>query len=154
MNKQGLFMVKKKIKFNPYLLLILSFMGVVLVGSFLLSMPFAFNNNPNHEWCHVGSYLDAFFTSLAAMTLTGITTYPEGLANTLSLSGQIIVLVLVQIGGLGIVTFLTFFFAAITLASTEAFLDFGEGWVFPIPVSLLPSFFSRTSSISVIASGL
>ena len=85
-------------------------MGVVLVGSFLLSMPFAFNNNPNHEWCHVGSYLDAFFTSLAAMTLTGITTYPEGLANTLSLSGQIIVLVLVQIGGLGIVTFLTFFF--------------------------------------------
>ena len=77
-------MVKKKIKFNPYLLLILSFMGVVLVGSFLLSMPFAFNNNPNNEWCHVGSYLDAFFTSLAAMTLTGITTYPEGLANTLS----------------------------------------------------------------------
>ena len=73
-------------------------------------MPFAFNNNPNNEWCHVGSYLDAFFTSLAAMTLTGITTYPEGLANTLSLSGQIIVLVLVQIGGLGIVTFLTFFF--------------------------------------------
>ena len=85
-------------------------MGVVLVGSFLLSMPFAFNNNPNHEWCHVGSYLDAFFTSLAAMTLTGITTYPEGLANTLSLAGQIIVMILVQIGGLGIVTFLTFFF--------------------------------------------
>ena len=73
-------------------------------------MPFAFNNNPNNEWCHVGSYLDAFFTSLAAMTLTGITTYPEGLANTLSLAGQIIVLLLVQIGGLGIVTFLTFFF--------------------------------------------
>ena len=103
-------MVKKKIKFNPYLLLILAFLGVVLVGSFLLSMPFAFNNNPNNEWCHVGSYLDAFFTSLAAMTLTGITTYPEGLANTLSLAGQIIVLLLVQIGGLGIVTFLTFFF--------------------------------------------
>ena len=103
-------MVKKKLKVNPYLLLILAFLGVVLVGSFLLSMPFAFNNNPNNEWCHVGSYLDAFFTSLAAMTLTGVTTYPEGLANTLSISGQIIVLVLVQIGGLGIVTFLTFFF--------------------------------------------
>ncbi|MBQ6730384.1 MAG: hypothetical protein IJR08_00515 [Bacilli bacterium] len=103
-------MVRKKRQINPYLLLILAFLGFVLIGSLLLSMPFAFNNNPNNEWCHVGSYLDAFFTSLAAMTLTGVTTYPEGLANTLSLSGQIIVLVLVQIGGLGIVTFLTFFF--------------------------------------------
>ena len=103
-------MVRKRRQVNPYLLLVLAFLGFVLVGSFLLSMPFAFNNNPNHEWCHVGTYLDAFFTSLAAMTLTGVTTYPEGLANTLSISGQIIVLVLVQIGGLGIVTFLTFFF--------------------------------------------
>ena len=104
------FMVGKKRQVNPYLLLILAFLGFVFIGSFLLSMPFAFRNNPNNEWCHVGSYLDAFFTSLAAMTLTGITSYPEGLANTLSLAGQIIVLVLVQIGGLGIVTFLTFFF--------------------------------------------
>ena len=104
------FMVGKKRQINPYLLLILAFLGFVFIGSFLLSMPFAFRNNPNNEWCHVGSYLDAFFTSLAAMTLTGITSYPEGLANTLSLAGQIIVLVLVQIGGLGIVTFLTFFF--------------------------------------------
>ena len=103
-------MVRKSRQINPYLLLILAFLAFVLVGSFLLSMPFVFKDNPNNEWCHTGSYLDAFFTSLAAMTLTGITTYPEGLANTLSTAGQIIVLVLVQIGGLGIVTFLTFFF--------------------------------------------
>ena len=103
-------MVGKKSKFNPYLMLILAFLGFVLVGSLLLSMPFAFKDNPNHQWCKVGSYLDALFTSLASMTLTGVTTYPEGLANTLSIAGQIIVLVLVQIGGLGIVTFLTFVF--------------------------------------------
>ena len=103
-------MVKKKFKLNPYFLLIVSFLGFVLIGSFLLSMPFVFKHNDNHEWCHVGSYLDAFFTSLAAMTLTGITTYPEGLANTLNVAGQIIVIVLVQIGGLGIVTILTFIF--------------------------------------------
>ena len=98
----------KRFKLNPYLLLIVSFLAFALLGSFLLSMPFAFRDNPNNEWCHVGSYLDAFFTSLAAMTLTGVTTYPEGLANTLSIAGQIIVLVLVQTGGLGIVTILTF----------------------------------------------
>ena len=86
-------------------------MGMVLLGSFLLSMPFSFKDNHNNEWCHVGSYLDAFFTSLAAMTLTGVTTYPDGLANTLSGAGQIIVLVLVQIGGLGVVTILTFLFS-------------------------------------------
>ena len=101
-------MIKKKKTLNPYLLLIISFMMIVLLGSFLLSMPFSFRDNPNNEWCHVGTYLDAFFTSLAAMSLTGVTTYPEGLVNTLSGAGQAIVIILVQIGGLGVVTILTF----------------------------------------------
>ena len=83
----------------------------VLIGSFLLSMPFVFRDNPNHEWCHVGTYMDAFFTSLSAMSLTGVTTYPDGLVNTLNGVGQTIVLILVQIGGLGIVTILTFLFS-------------------------------------------
>ncbi len=104
-------MIKKSKTLNPYLLLIISFMIFVLIGSFLLSMPFVYRNNPNNEWCHVGTYMDAFFTSLSAMSLTGITTYPEGLAGTLNGAGQAIVLVLVQIGGLGIVTILTFLFS-------------------------------------------
>ena len=83
----------------------------VLIGSILLSMPFVFRDNPNHEWCHVGTYMDAFFTSLSAMSLTGVTTYPDGLVNTLNGVGQTIVLILVQIGGLGIVTILTFLFS-------------------------------------------
>ena len=103
-------MVKKQRHLNPYLLLILSFLGIVLIGSFLLSMPFSFKDNPTNEWCHVGNYLDAFFTALSAMSQTGVTTYPAGLADTLSIAGQIIVIVLVQIGGLGIVTILTFLF--------------------------------------------
>ena len=103
-------MIQRRTKFNPYLLLILSFLGLVFLGSFLLSMPWAFKDNPSHEWCHVGNYLDAFFTSLSAMSLTGVTTYPDGLVNTLSMGGQIVVIILVQIGGLGIVTILTFLF--------------------------------------------
>ena len=101
-------MVAKKFKLNPYLLLIVSFITIVLIGSFLLSMPWAFRNNPNGEWCHVGNYLDAFFTSLSSMSLTGVVTYPKGLADTLSFGGQMVVLFLMQIGGLGIVTILTF----------------------------------------------
>ena len=128
--------MSKKFKLNPYLLLIASFLGLVLIGSFLLSMPFAFKDNPHNEWCHVGSYLDAFFTSMAAMTLTGITTYPSGLADTLSLAGQIIVLVLVQTGGLGIVTILTFLFSIfrrrlqfkdrLMISQAISFNNFGE----------------------------
>ena len=86
-------------------------MGIVFLGSFILSTPFVFRDNPNYEWCHVGSYLDAFFTSLSAMSLTGLTTYPEGLVNTLNGFGQTVVIILVQIGGLGIVTILTFLFS-------------------------------------------
>ena len=104
-------MLIKKIKLNPYFLLIISFLTIVLLGSLLLSMPFVFKNNPNNEWCHVGNYLDAFFTSLSAMSLTGLTTYPEGLVDTLTAAGQIIVIVLMQIGGLGVVTILTFLFS-------------------------------------------
>ena len=126
----------KKFKLNPYLSLIVSFLLVALLGSFLLSMPFAFRNNPNNEWCHVGSYIDAFFTAISALTLTGVTTYPEGLANTLSVAGQIIVLVLVQTGGLGIVTILTFLFSIfkgrlqfkdrLMISQAISFNNFGE----------------------------
>lgn len=104
-------MIRKTRKLNPYLMLIISFMGIVLIGSFILSMPFVFRDNPKNEWCHVGTYLDAFFTSLSAMSLTGLTTYPEGLVNTLNGVGQTVVIILVQIGGLGIVTILTFLFS-------------------------------------------
>ena len=129
-------MIKKNKLLNPYLMLIISFLAIVLLGSFLLSMPFVFRNNPNNEWCHVGSYMDAFFTSLSAMSLTGLTTYPEGLVNTLSGAGQIIVMILVQIGGLGIVTILTFLFSIfrrklqfrdrLMISQAIAFNNFGE----------------------------
>ena len=129
-------MVRKNFKLNPYLLLIVSFLAITLVGSFLLCMPFAFRNNPNNEWCHVGNYMDALFTSLASMSLTGVCTYPGGLADTLSFAGQMIVLVLMQIGGLGIVTILTFIFTLfrrrmpfknrLLVSQAIAFNNFGE----------------------------
>ena len=129
-------MVKKQSQFNPYLLVVISFITITLIGSFLLCTPFVFRDNPNNEWCHVGSYLDALFTSLSAMSLTGVTTYPAGLSGTLSIAGQIIVLVLMQIGGLGIVTILTFvltlfrariqFKNRLLISQAIAFNNFGE----------------------------
>ena len=128
-------MIKKGLKLNPYLLLILSFLIIVLIGSFLLSMPFAYKDSAG-EWCHGGTYLDAFFTSLAAMSLTGVTTFQNGLKDTFSIGGLIIILVLIQIGGLGIVTILTFLFTLfrrklqfkdrLMISQAIAFNNFGE----------------------------
>ena len=129
-------MVRKHFQFNPYLLLIVSFLIITLIGSFLLCMPFVFRDNPNHEWCHVGNYMDALFTALGATSLTGLCTYPLGLADTLSFAGTLIVLILMQIGGLGIVTILTFvitlfrnriqFRNRLLISQAIAFNNFGE----------------------------
>lgn len=88
---------------SPYMLVILSFVGVILLGSFLLSLPFAHKDG---QW---GVYLDAFFHATSATCVTGLSTYVKGIGDELTLFGQIVVLVMIQIGGLGFITILTFF---------------------------------------------
>ena len=83
-------------------LLVLYFGGISLIGSALLSLPIA----------HVGSpvaYIDALFTSVSAITVTGLFT-----VNTPEYTrfGQLVILVLIQAGGLGIIAFTTLFLTA------------------------------------------
>lgn len=94
---------KKIRQVNPYLLVILSFLIVILIGSFLLIMPFA---RTSGTW---GNYIDSLFTSVSATCVTGLCTYSNGIGNELNLFGQIVVLLMIQIGGLGFITVLTFF---------------------------------------------
>ncbi len=98
MRKEG-----KSKPISPYLLVILSFLGVILFGSFLLTLPFAHKDG---QW---GIYIDSFFTSVSATCVTGLCTYVKGIGDELTLFGQIVTLVLIQIGGLGFITILTFF---------------------------------------------
>ena len=88
---------------SPYMLVILSFLGVILLGSFLLSLPFAHKDG---QW---GLYIDALFHSTSATCVTGLSTYVKGIGEELTLFGQIVILVMIQIGGLGFITILTFF---------------------------------------------
>ncbi len=84
---------------NPYRILALSFALVMLLGSFLLSLPIAVNEG------ETTSYVDALFTSVSCVSVTGLTTL-----NTYthwSIFGQVVMAVLIQIGGLGIMTFTT-----------------------------------------------
>lgn len=92
---------------SPYLLVILSFVGVILLGSFLLSLPFAHRDG---QW---GNYMDALFHATSATCVTGLSTYSLGIGGELTFFGQIVMLVMIQIGGLGFITILTFFVSLI-----------------------------------------
>ena len=94
---------KKLWQLNPYVLVILSFIVVILIGSVLLIMPFSQRDG---QW---GNYIDALFSAVSATCVTGLCTYLEGIGRQLTFVGQFIMLVMIQIGGLGFVTVLTFF---------------------------------------------
>ena len=88
---------------SPYLLVILSFIGVILFGSVLLTLPFAHKDG---QW---GQYMDSLFIATSATCVTGLSTYANGLGGELTLFGQVVVMVMIQIGGLGFITIFTFF---------------------------------------------
>ena len=105
-NKANMFEKKPKKKLhqlNPYVLVILSFVVVIFAGSLLLSMPFS---QTSGKW---GNYIDSLFSAVSATCVTGLCTYADGIGTQLTFFGQLIMLVMIQIGGLGFVTVLTFF---------------------------------------------
>ena len=99
--------IKKMKQLNPYVLVILSFIVVIFIGSFLLCLPFA---QTSGKW---GNYMDALFHAVSATCVTGLSTYVEGIGNQLTLFGQIVMMAMIQIGGLGFITVLTFFITLI-----------------------------------------
>ncbi|HNZ50414.1 MAG TPA: potassium transporter TrkG [Bacilli bacterium] len=99
-------MNKKKI--SPYVIIILGFIGLILIGSLLLMLPFATYN-------HVSlSYIDALFTATSAVCVTGLSAVPT-LAGTYTLFGKIVIAILMEIGGLGFVTIVIFIFTLLGL---------------------------------------
>ena len=86
----------KKKHLTSFQLIILGFAGVILLGSFLLMLPFSSVDRtltPFHE---------ALFTATSAVCVTGLVVKDTG--SYWSLAGQTIILALIQIGGLGVVT--------------------------------------------------
>jgi len=90
-----------KRQMTPARIFILSFATLILIGAFLLWLPFSSAKG------HL-TFIDALFTSASAVCVTGLTTINIG--KDLSFAGQIITLALFQIGGLGIITFSVVFF--------------------------------------------
>ncbi|MDI6786240.1 MAG: TrkH family potassium uptake protein [bacterium] len=78
----------------------MSFFLLIIIGTILLSLPWAVKG-PSLYW------VDSLFTATSATCVTGLSVWDTGTKFTFF--GQIVILVLIQLGGLGIMTFSTFF---------------------------------------------
>ncbi|WP_040471972.1 TrkH family potassium uptake protein [Lentilactobacillus kisonensis] len=83
-------------------ILTLGFLTIILIGTILLSLPVASKSG------HMTSYINAFFTATSATCVTGMTVVNTALHW--SLFGKIVILMLVEIGGLGFMTFAVLLF--------------------------------------------
>lgn len=86
----------KNIKLSSFQIIIIGFLGVILVGTLLLMLPFAVNSGKT------ASFFDALFTSTSAVCVTGLIV--QDTATYWSAFGQFIIIILIQTGGMGIVT--------------------------------------------------
>jgi len=95
---------KKIINLNPTRLIVLSFILLIVLGAFFLNLPIASRNGNS-----VG-LLEALFTSTSASCVTGLILLDT--QSQWTTFGQLVILFLIQVGGLGIIT-LTMFFSVI-----------------------------------------
>jgi trk system potassium uptake protein len=89
-------------KLHPTQVIISGFLLLIIIGAVLLSLPISTKSG------HEISFLDAAFTSTSAVCVTGLIVVDTSTAFTLF--GQIVILTLIQIGGLGFMTIASFVF--------------------------------------------
>ena len=87
-------------KLSSFQIIIIGFMGLILIGTFLLMLPVSARTG---QWT---SLEDALFTSTSAVCVTGLVVHDT--ATYWSSFGHVVILILIQIGGLGIVTVAAF----------------------------------------------
>lgn len=97
--------LKSKAKLTVWQFLALGYLVVIVAGSLLLMLPFATRDGQST------SYVNALFTATSATCVTGLAPYDTNIHWTLF--GQIVILFLIQTGGLGFMTFVSIVFSAI-----------------------------------------
>ncbi|MBA4492724.1 TrkH family potassium uptake protein [Paenactinomyces guangxiensis] len=88
-------------KLSPPQVLVIGFAATILAGAFLLSLPISTENGQPLP------FIDALFTATSAVCLTGLVVVDT--ATTFSTFGEMVIMILFQVGGIGIMTFATFF---------------------------------------------
>jgi trk system potassium uptake protein len=118
------------------------FIGIILLGSLLLFLPAA--------WKGAGRlrYIDALFTSTSAVCVTGLTTVDTALYTRF---GQVIIMCLIQMGGLGLITFATLYIALprrrISIVSRGLISDYSLSEVEYQPKRIIRSILALTFAI-------
>ena len=83
-------------RLTSFRIILLSFVFLILTGAILLSLPLASTTSGGVP------FLNALFTSTSAACVTGLVVYDT--ATKWTLFGKIVIMILIQIGGLGVVT--------------------------------------------------
>ena len=92
-------MKKQRLRVSTTHVILLSFLIAILIGAVLLSLPISSaDGKPT-------SFLDALFTATTSTCVTGLVVTPT--VSSWSVFGQIIILILIQIGGLGVITIMS-----------------------------------------------
>ena len=92
-------MPNKKLSLSTTQIIMMSFLVVILAGSLLLALPISSASGD------AVPYVDALFTATTATCVTGLVTLPT--VTTWSIFGQAVILVLIQVGGLGVITIMS-----------------------------------------------
>lgn len=92
---------KKHTHMKPMRIIIISFLIIILFGTLLLTLPIS---SKSREFTPP---LDALFTATSATCVTGLIVHDTG--TYWSIFGQCVIILMIQLGGLGLVTFATFF---------------------------------------------
>lgn len=92
----------RKPRLRPAHIIVLGFFGVISVGALLLSLPISSNE---FKWM---SFVDAYFTATSAVSTTGLSVISDTAAY-FSVFGQIVLLILIQFGGVGFMCITTLF---------------------------------------------
>ncbi|MBF0706859.1 Ktr system potassium transporter B [Alkalihalobacillus hwajinpoensis] len=133
--KEGYILKYKKVLLHPPRALLLLFLFVSTIGTFLLKLPQATTTSV--------SWLDAWFTAISAITVTGLVVVDTG--SVFTIFGQLVIMLLIQIGGLGIMSFAVVIFLLIgkkigvsqRLLITQALNQKGMGGIVKLVRSLL-----------------
>ncbi len=92
---------KKKSKLSTTQIILFCFLATVLLGSILLYLPISASDGKSID------YIDALFTATTSTCVTGLVTLPT--YSAFSIFGQVVILILIQIGGLGVITIMSGF---------------------------------------------
>ncbi|EAE5953695.1 Trk family potassium uptake protein, partial [Listeria monocytogenes] len=95
--------IKRRLYISPVQTIVLGFFLLIVVGTILLMMPFSAQAGQKTQW------IDAFFVATSAVCVTGLS--PLNTAEHWSPIGQVIIMILIELGGLGFLTVATIFFS-------------------------------------------